>query len=109
MTKTYFINLYMKFHFQNLGSLPYKRLFFCGSRGERKGSGPPGNSQMAKGFLRNDGTDHPPNPLKKQLDYGMVQLLLEGDSYGPLRKIVDDYVIVIPWVVRLYVEMIHEL
>ena len=41
---------------------------------------PPGKLQVAKGVLRNTGTD----PLEKQFD-PRVKLLLGGGSYDPLR------------------------
>ena len=51
-----------------------------GSRGGDGGSGPPGNSQAAIGFLRNVVTDQ---SLEKQLD-PKAQLLLEGGLYSSL-------------------------
>ena len=49
--------------------------------GVDRASGPPGKSQVAKGFLRNSDT----NPLEKHL-YPWVKSPIDGGLYDPLRK-----------------------
>ena len=69
------------------GSMP-------GSRGGGQDPPPPPvKSQMAIGFLRNTGTDHPREAI---------------GLYGPYTK-EHIYVLVIVWFVRLYGKIIHEL